>query len=449
VPRDDNDRRHPQRLTTSFVASLFLHALAAFLLFSLATSSSEQASSESVQGAQIVTVTSQAVPKTVAVAAPHAAPPVPHSRTAPQQAAAQPRSAPPHPRIHHELSKFAPTAPPNPTPAPEASAAPNPQPTQPEIALTPLPIVAAVPTSVPARVVAATIHAPPTAPPTQAPTAAPTARPIPKIEQPKAPEATFAPLIARATPQAVVTPGLTAQVQIRKPAPGVPSPGPTRLPQPSVSHGGAASPGPKTVGSPGPKGIAPVKSSAPAKPIQTVPSTPRPAAAQGKPSSKASRNLNQRLRNILPTPGPYVIATPRMYKADVSSLRPVEPTPPPAVLALTKYIYTENVGGNWKIWPLGSAPEERTIKMYVTSVRHVAGVTMCTGWVVRQPIAGKDPWIVEPDQTFPCGGHLVPYTPPAPLRRRELCLANLVPGERLTMPKARPASGEYYPQLAS
>ncbi len=138
-----------------------------------------------------------------------------------------------------------------------------------------------------------------------------------------------------------------------------------------------------------------------------------------------------------------------MYKADVSSLRPVEPTPPPAVLALTKYIYTENVGGNWKIWPLGSAPEERTIKMYVTSVRHVAGVTMCTGWVVRQPIAGKDPWIVEPDQTFPCGGHLVPYTPPAPLRRRELCLANLVPGERLTMPKARPASGEYYPQLAS
>ena len=369
-----------------------------------------------MQGSQVVTLTSQVVPKTVAVAVPHAAPPIPHApRTAPRQAAAQPRSAPPHPRVHHELSKFAPTAPPNPTPAPEASAAPNPQPTQPEIALTPLPIIAAVPTSVPARVVAATIHAPATAPPTQAPTAAPTARPIPKVEQPKAPQATFAPLIARATPQAVVTPGMTSQVQIRKPTPGVPSPGPTRLPQPSVSHGGAASPGPKTVGSPGPKGIAPVKSSAPAKPIQTVPSTPQPAPAQGKPSSKASRNLNQRLRNILPTPGPYAIATPRMYKADVSALRPAEPTPPPAVLAVTKYIYTENVSGErWKVSLLGTSPEERTIKMYVTSVRHVAGVQMCTGWVIRQPIAGKDPWIVEPDQTFPCGGNLVPYTPPSP-----------------------------------
>jgi len=415
VPRDDNDRRHPQRLTTSFVASLILHALFALLLFSIATSSSEQASSESVQGAQIVTVTSQAVPKTVAVAIPHAAPPVPHARTAPVQAAAQPRSAPPHPRVHHELSKFAPTAPPNPTPAPEASAAPNPQPTQPEIALTPLPIVAAVPTSVPARIVAATIHAPPTAPPTQAPTAAPTARPVPKVEQPKAPQATFAPVIARVTPQPVVTPGMTSQVQIRKPTPGVPSPGPTRLPQPSNSHGNAATPGPKTLGSPGPKGVAPVKSQAPAKPIQTVPSTPRPAPAQAKPGSKASNRLNQRLRNILPTPGPYAIATPRMYKGDISAIRPAEPTPPPAILAMTKYIYTENIGGeHWKIPLLGSAPEERMLKMYVTSVRHVAGVAMCTGWVIRQPIAGKDPWIVEPDQTFPCGGNLVPFTPPTP-----------------------------------
>jgi hypothetical protein len=415
VPRDDNDRRHPQRLTTSFVASLILHALLAALLFSIATSSSEQASSESVQGAQIVTVTSQAVPKTVAVAVPHAAPPIPHARTAPQQVAAQPRSAPPHPPVHHELSKFAPTAPPNPTPAPEASAAPNPQPTQPEIALTPLPIVAAVPTSVPARIIAATIHAPPTAPPTQAPTAAPTARPVPKIEQPKAPQATFAPLIARATPQAVVTPGMTSQVQIRKPTPGVPSPGPTRRPEPTISHGGAASPGPKTLGSPGPKGIAPVKSNAAAKPIQTVQSTPRPAAAQGKPAAKASRNLNQRLRNILPTPGPYAIATPRMYKGDISNLKPAEPTPPPAIVAITKFIYTENLTGQrWKIWPLGATPEERGIKMYVTSIRHVAGIQMCTGWVIRQPIAGKDPWIVEPDQTFPCSGNLVPYARPTP-----------------------------------
>lgn len=394
-----------------------MHALLALLLFSLATSSSEQSSSESIQGAQIVTVTSQAVPKTVAIAVPHAAPPQPHAPVAPRIVAAQPRSAPPHPPVHHELAKFAPTAAPNPTPAPEASAAPNPQPTQPEIALTPLPIIAAVPTSVPAHVIAANPHAPPTAPPTQAPTAAPTARPVPKIQQPKAPVATFAPLIAEVKPQAVVTPGISAPVQIRKPAPGVPSPGPTHLPVPSVKNGTAASPGPKAIGSPGPKAVAHVKTSGPARPIQTVPSTPRPAAGQqGKTAAKTpARNLNARLRNLLPTPGPYAIATPRMYKGDLANVRPAEPTPPPAILAMVKFIYTENVGGeHWKIWPMGPAPEERAVKMYVTSVKHVGAVTMCTGWLIRQPIAGNVPWIVEPDETLACTGHLEPFTPPTP-----------------------------------
>lgn len=403
-------------MTTGFVLSLILHALLALLLFSLATSSSQQASSESIQGAQIVTVTSQAVPKTVAIAVPHAAPPVPHAQVAPKQSTTQPRSAPPHPVVHHELAKFAPTAPPNPTPAPVASAAPNPQPTQPEIALTPLPIAAAVPTSVPARVVAATVRAPPTAPPTQAPTAAPTARPVPKVQQPKAPEATFAPLVAQAIPHPVVTPGLTSPVQIRKPAPGVPSPGPTRLPAPSTQHGGVASPGPKAVGSPGPKAVARVKTNAPQKPIQSVPSTPRPIA-QSKPAAKPSAKLNQRLRNLLPTPGPYAIATPRVYRGDLSNIKPPEPTPPPAILAKTKFIYTENVANeHWKILgvTLPSSPEERAVKMYVTSVKHVGALTICTGWVIRQPVAGNVLWIVEPDETFPCAGHLEPFTPPSP-----------------------------------
>ena len=364
-----------------------------------------------------MTVTSQAVPKTVAVAVPHAVPPLPHAPTAPRQAAAQPRSAPPHPQIKHELAKFAPTAPPNPTPAPEASAAPNPQPTQPEIALTPLPIAAAIPTSVPARVVAATVRTPPTAAPTQAPTAAPTARPVPKVQQPKAPVATFAPLIAQVKPQAVVTPGISAPVQIRRPTPGVPSPGPTHLPAPSVKNGTAASPGPKAIGSPGPKAVARVKTTGPVKPIQTVPSTPRPATApQTKPVAKAKpSNLNARLRNLLPTPGPYAIATPRMYHGDVSNVRPAEPTPPPAILAMVKFIYTENVGTErWKGTPFGSAPEERAVKMYVTSVKHVGAVTMCTGWVIRQPIAGNVLWIVEPDETLACSGRLEPFTPPTP-----------------------------------
>jgi hypothetical protein len=413
-PRDVNDRRYSARLSTSFVASLILHALAALLLFSLATSSSEQASSESVQGAQIVTVTTQAVPKTVAVAVPHAAPPVPHARVAPQQPIAQPRSAPPHPLIHHELAKFAPTAPPNPTPAPQASAAPNPQPTQPEISLTPMPIVAAVPTTVPAKVVAATIRVPPTTAPTQAPTAAPTARPVPKVVQPKAPAATFAPLIAQIRPQAVVTPGLSSQIKIQKPTPGVPSPGPTRLPVPSTQHGGAASPGPKALGSPGPKAVARTKVNAPVKPIQTVPATPRPVSAAPARKSGGS-NLNRRLQNLLPSPGPYAVATPRRYQGDVGRVKPTEPTPPPAILALVKFTYTENVGGQkWKLWPGGSAPEERYVKMYVTSVRRAGPVTLCTGWVVRTPVAGNTMWIVEPDETFPCSGHLEPFIAPSP-----------------------------------
>ncbi len=118
---------------------------------------------------------------------------------------------------------------------------------------------------------------------------------------------------------------------------------------------------------------------------------------------------------MLPSPGPYAIATPRRYQGDLSNIKPPEPTPPPAVLAITKFIYTENVAGQrWKIWPMGPAPEERAIKMYVTSVWHVGAVTMCHGWVIRQPVAGNVLWITEPDQTFACNGHLEPFTPPSP-----------------------------------
>mgnify|MGYP007135465608 CR=1 FL=1 len=104
-----------------------------------------------------------------------------------------------------------------------------------------------------------------------------------------------------------------------------------------------------------------------------------------------------------------------MYKGDVGRVRPTEPTPPPKILALVKFTYTENVGGQkWKIWPMGPAPEERYVKMYVTSVRHAGPVTLCTGWVIRTPIAGNTLWIVEPDETFACNGHLEPFTPPSP-----------------------------------
>ncbi|HEV2261411.1 MAG TPA: hypothetical protein VGR69_03865 [Candidatus Rubrimentiphilum sp.] len=411
--RDATDQRRPQRLTASFVVSLILHALAALLLFSLASSSSEQAASESVQGARIVTFTTQVAPKTVAIAMPRAAPPLPHAPIAPQPVNAQARSAPPRPQVRHELAKFAPTAPPNPTPAPVASAEPNPQPTQPEIAVSPMPVIAAVPTSVPANTVAVTVHAPPTAAPTQAPTAAPTARPVPRIVRPKTPVATFAPLIAQATPQPLVTPGASLNVQIRKVTPGVPSPGPTRAPAPSTKTGAAPRPGPKASGSPGPRGLGPKKIAAVPRPIQ-VPATPRPISGSTR-AGKRAANLNRRLHNLLPTPGPYAIATPRAYRGQIGALRPAEPTPPPAILAATKYIYTENVGTQrWKIQLRAPTPEERYVKMYVTSIKHVGLVNICSGWVVRQPIAGNQLWIVEPNETMVCSGHLEPFTPPTP-----------------------------------
>jgi hypothetical protein len=54
----------------------------------------------------------------------------------------------------------------------------------------------------------------------------------------------------------------------------------------------------------------------------------------------------------------------------------LEPTPPPEVLAKTKYIYeVRNVGG------------EARVKMWVTQARKSGPTTMCTGWLVRYPQA--------------------------------------------------------------
>lgn len=106
----------------------------------------------------------------------------------------------------------------------------------------------------------------------------------------------------------------------------------------------------------------------------------------------------------------------------------MDPTPPPSVVAQTKYLY-ETSGGS----------EART-KMWVTRVYKVGPLTMCGGWMVRWPRpptmgssgangsqisiggrsrgvtapgnAGQLP-IVEPDVTYVCNGsRLTPFTPP-------------------------------------
>ncbi|MGH8163974.1 MAG: hypothetical protein ACREP1_06540, partial [Rhodanobacteraceae bacterium] len=143
--RNEADPRRRERVAGSFLASLLLHALAALLLFSVATSSSEQAGSESVQGNEIVSVTTQRVARTAALKATQAVPPVPHAPQIAAPRAPQRVAAATHPRVLHELATFAPTAPPNPTPAPVASAVPNPQPTMAILSSSPVPIPPAAP----------------------------------------------------------------------------------------------------------------------------------------------------------------------------------------------------------------------------------------------------------------------------------------------------------------
>lgn len=110
-------------------------------------------------------------------------------------------------------------------------------------------------------------------------------------------------------------------------------------------------------------------------------------------------------------------APPKSYNllGSIKSTPEPEPTPPPDVIAATKFLYVENVAGQrWKQSWLGTAPEERYVKMYVTSVKHIGFVQWCTGWVLRAPIGGSK-WIIEPNESFICNGHLEPFTPPAPV----------------------------------
>lgn len=416
MKRDPTDRRQPERLAGSFLASLILHAIAALLLISVATSSSEQSSPESFIGGAVVTVSSRAAIKSAPAPAKHAALPAPHAVRAPRPQSAQRRSAPPHPRVLHELAKFAPTAPPNPTPVPIASAAPNPAPTQPQLTVTPAPLVAAVPVSVPtAAITAVSVKTPPTAAPVPRPSVAPVT-PAPQPTQ--ALTATAAPLVALTTPRPLVTPGPPTQIHVaERRAPGVPSPGPTSAPAPKQQRGTAPSPGPRPVASAGTSGTAPVKSVAPPRPVQAPPATPRPGPGTSSAKSKRAKTLNERLQSLIPTGAPTTPEPPKRYR-DLSRLAPTpepEPTPPPQVVAATKYIYEEHPEAQrWKLWPLGPAPEERYVKMYVTSIKRVGFVTFCTGWVVRAPIAGSSKWIVETNETYVCAGRLQPFTPSSP-----------------------------------
>ncbi len=84
------------------------------------------------------------------------------------------------------------------------------------------------------------------------------------------------------------------------------------------------------------------------------------------------------------------------------------PTPPPSVLKRTKFIFEEDMTQkHWLFLP--NVPEERYVKMYVTSMKRFGPVHICRGWVVLVPMAGTESSIVTEDQTFICSGRMKPF----------------------------------------
>jgi hypothetical protein len=396
--RDPIDRYYRERLVGSTLASLILHALFALLFFSVLASSSQEGATEKAAGGEIVTVERRA-PVTLAnaPAAVEQAPPVPHvPRIAPIRHAplVQPQ-AQRLPQNFHELAREVPSAPPNPRPIPQQTPQPNPQPTQNVYEVQPSNEVPAAPLSVPTVApLAVSIKPLATAPPSPAPTAAPSLRPSPKppapTAAPSAKAATPAPVQPSAAPSAAAVaarasaaPSLSPAPALRASAPpaqtaGVPSPGPTNGPTITKTAGTAPSPGPKGVGSPGPRpGNAAQTKTAPARPIQVRPTPKAPAAST--PAPRAS-NLNAKLRALLPN-NP-VHPTSKQYGPNFSLEGRMEPTPPPDILAKTKYIYRSAGGGS-----------EGRVIMWVTQTRKAGLVTLCTGWLVRYPLAETPPTV--------------------------------------------------------
>jgi hypothetical protein len=111
------------------------------------------------------------------------------------------------------------------------------------------------------------------------------------------------------------------------------------------------------------------------------------------PKSKAAPNINAKLRSLLPN-NP-VNPTSKSYAPTYSLRGRLEPTPPPEVLAKTKYLYQVRGTGN-----------EALVRMWVIAARKAGPTTICTGWLVRYPepirggyadAAGPDSSIVHSD----------------------------------------------------
>jgi len=402
--RDPTDERLHRRLAIGYAISVVLHVLLAFLFVTYATQSSEQSSPEATEGAPAVTVShvqlstrSKSSPVQKRAPAPNA------PRIAAPRAVPQVAGHPPVP-THRELAKIVPNATPNPTPAPAAPLQRNPQRVQ--VALgtpTPAPIPA-VPISAPTPIPIIAPRPQFTAQPTAVPSAAPTARAT------LAPRATATPLPLKspvvaatavpthaASPAAlaspVASPSSAARVAaspVAQRTAGAPRPAPSGIGSPSAHRGNAPSPGPKAVGTPGPAaGPHANPKPPPPRPLRLPPTpSPQPSARPtAKPSNvtaqkaRAYADLNARLRKLLPN-NPVKPTTKRYSPGPEAVGRPAEPTPPPEVVAKTKFIYRADA-------PRGTLLEARNaadrFTMWVTAVKKIGLLTICRGWLVRYP----------------------------------------------------------------
>jgi hypothetical protein len=449
LERDPRDPRRRERLAGSYLASLLLHALIALFVFTLASSSSQEGASESISGGSVVTLEQRTPVVAVAQAPAQQAAPIPNvPRISPvvQHAPLVQAKTQPNPPQHHELANIVPSAPPNPTPVPQASEQPNPQPTTPIYEPNPQNQLPAVPTSVPSiapQQVA--IKVPPTAAPTPMPSAPPTAKP----PTPRPPAPTAAPTAKPATPapqptarptavptRAVVIAAATAAPsEPPKPAgpptsapvekiAGVPSPSPTQGPRLTAQTGAQPTPGPKAEGSPGPKpGTVGSAKAGPPAPV-AVPPTPSPRPQpKPAPSSSGNYDLNAKLRGLLPH---NAVNPSEVHVAFHPGLEgSMEPTPPPEIVAITKFMFQERGAG-----------DDALDKMWVTGTHREGPALICDGWMLRYPHAnnptsgganvmsisiggggnagGLGVPIVEASAHITCTEHaLVPFTPPS------------------------------------
>ncbi|MBV8728074.1 MAG: hypothetical protein JO233_09820 [Candidatus Eremiobacteraeota bacterium] len=102
-------------------------------------------------------------------------------------------------------------------------------------------------------------------------------------------------------------------------------------------------------------------------------------------------------------PNNPVKPTSKRYSSGPEAMRPAEPTPPPDVLAKTKYI-CRSAGGRAK----------DRFTMWVTALKKLGFLTVCSGWLVRYPSAPPSYGSVVAGASGPLHGGQVILPNPGP-----------------------------------